>query len=283
MKQDVATEIESAIIPMVIGETYTVDVDDFIPYKNYYKLELKKGFYEVSHTESRVDIELLNIDYSLSSITKNHSLGRSNRFSFEIKEDQTIYLEATHDSYYNQGYDITVKELIINDNPIVEVDLGETYDFEIDSIFNPTIIRFSETNPQAYHVIFTPSNKEDVYLEIGNVGILYLSPTDIIDEVYMMDANEELLIYIRTSGTIKIEYLEDDPYQSSKENPYALNDMTDETFVASSSYPEDVFIYQHTEGMFTIDTSLYVTAKVYDEFMNEQTLPISTVNILCGS
>lgn len=273
IKQDIAYSMETAIIPMKTDEWYSVSKDAYLPYENYYLLELEEGAYEVIHTpEYAADIELLDAEGNSLYYMKKHFSAVEDRFAFDASRDQTYYLKVRSYSSYIPGYDVMIKKIDSLNPTVLDIEMGTSYHLETDSIFNYYAIELTSSFPQGYHVVFIPDEGEKVYIDITRFATIGTS--DAIDEYIMMDSGETFVVEVRSSGTLMIEKVEDDSYGASDDNPYSLNDVTDEVFVASIHYPDDVFTYTHTSGAFTLEIDQLIEYDVYDEFGVKKSLPI---------
>jgi hypothetical protein len=276
LTQDAATNIEAAIIPMAFGETYSLTYEQ-VPYENYYLLELEAGSYEIQHTPYRVDFSLLD-EHGLPFDTTIYRYSyRDDRFAFKIDEPMTLYLKGVHDTYYKQGYDVTLNQIDEIGATPLEVINGESYHVDITSVFVYRTIELTEPVPQGYHVVFIPDNPKEPFISI--LDATYFGERERLDEYYVVDALEPFTVAIHASGTIMIEKVDDDAYGASASSPYNLNSVIDEVFVASTHYPQDVFQYTHVEGAFMINATANVVITIKDELGVTQTMPIETPGV----
>ncbi len=276
LKQDAATNMEAAIIPMAFGETYSLTYEQ-VPYENYYLLELEAGSYEIQHTPYRVDFSLLD-EHGLPFDTTIYRYSyRDDRFAFKIDQPMTLYLKGVHDTYYKQGYDVTLNQIDdIGATPLEIID-GESYHVDISSVFVYRTIELTEPVPQGYHAVFIPDDPKEPFISI--LDATYFGERERLDEYYVVDALEPFTVAIHASGTIMIEKVDDDAYGASASSPYNLNSVTDEVFVASTHYPQDVFQYTHVEGAFMINPTSNVVITIKDELGVTQTMPIETPGV----
>lgn len=273
LKQDAATNMEAAIIPMAFGETYSLTYEQ-VPYENYYLLELEAGSYEIQHTPYRVDFTLLNEHGMPFDTTIYRYSYRDDRFAFKIDQPMTLYLKGIHDTYYKQGYDITLNQIDDIGSTPLEMNDGESYYVDVPSVFVYRTIELTEPLPQGYHVVFVPDDPTKCYISILNAT--YFGERDQLDEYYVVDALETFTVEIHSSGTIMIEKVYDDTYGASVNNAYNLNSVTDEVFVASTYYPNDVFIYTHETGAFMINATANVNITIKDALGVTYPMPVET-------
>lgn len=274
--QDAATNIEAAIIPMAFGETYSLTYEQ-VPYENYYLLELEAGSYEVQHTPYRVDFSLLDEQGMPFDTTIYRYSYRDDRFAFKIDEPMTLYLKGVHDTYYKQGYDVTLNKIDDIGSTPLEINDGESYHVDVPSVFVYRTIELTEPVPQGYHVVFVPDDPTKCYINLLNAT--YFGERDQLDEYYIVDALETFTVEIHSSGTIMIEKVYDDTYGASANNSYNLNSVTDEVFVASTYYPNDVFRYTHEEGAFMINATANVDITIKDISGVTYQMPIETPGV----
>jgi len=272
IKQDIATEIEAAIIPMKLGVTYRL-FNDMIPYYNYYFVELEPGDYEIVYTNHQVDLEFVYADGTPYKPYLHRHDSDYTRFAFEINESKTFYIKARHDTYY-PGYEITLNKLDTIQETKLDITYGETYTLETSSIFDYYVIELTETNPQAYHIVYIPDDPTKSAINAGNIG--YYPDKQILDVYYAVDANETLRIEIRHPGTIMIELAEDDSYGATSSHSYNLNEVTDEVFAASTFFEDDVFHYHHEQGAFIVEATSPVYLVIKNSFGVVQEMPITT-------
>ena len=174
---------------------------------------------------------------------------------------------------YTSGYQVMIRKIDSLSPTILDIIYGESYHVETDSVFNYYQIELSAPGAQAYHVVFTPDEGEKVFIDVTRYAII--GGDEGIDDYIMIDEDETFVVKLRSSGTITINPVEDDTYGATEDNPYDLNHMTDEVFVASSHYPDDVFTYTLTSEAFTLDIDDRVDYDIYNVDGIKQTLPIS--------